>query len=357
LLKKFLSRTLSVATVSCALIGCSIAPKDPSPKTRHGVTDPLDYLPRIDANNTYGSSTRHTFSEVGEDFDPYVTNDGKTLIYASTRISKKSDIFMKKANSKVVQQVTHSAYACEKQPQLSPDGKRIIYASDKSGKWGIYEISSTVRGGRETEIVDNGRVNEQPCYSPDGKTIAYATWKPREANWYIATMDRKTQQEKIYGPGVFPKFSPDGKKLLFQRPRSRAPQWYSIWILNLETESVSEIISNNNWAAVTPNWSPNGKKIIFAAINKSPYSQGQKAGDEIYTIWADGTHLIRLTEDTYQDWNPVWANNGRIFFVSNRSGYQNIWSIKPKDMDEYHPDSIETSVEDVSRLDGLQDLN
>jgi Tol biopolymer transport system component len=351
LLTKIVIKTLCVIAAPFVVMGC-VQPLDPGPKASDG-SNPMQDFTDMYGNGTYTHSKRHTFSEVGKDFDPFVTRDGKKIIYASTRISAKSDIFMKNASSKIVEQITSTPYADEKQPQLSPNGKSIIYASDKSGKWGIYEISTLTRGKSETEVVSNGRVNEQPAYSPDGSMIAYATWIPGEANWYIATMDRKTQSESIYGPGVFPKFSPDGSKLLFQRPRSRAPQWYSIWILDLKTEFVSEIISNNNWAAVTPNWSPDGKKIIFAAINKSVHKIGENAGDEIYTINADGTHLVRLTEDRYEDWNPVWSKTGRIFFVSKRNGFQNIWSIKPKAMDSFHPDTIETQVDDVSRLEGL----
>jgi Tol biopolymer transport system component len=291
---------------------------------------------------TYSALVRHSFSEVGQDFDPFVTKNGESVLYASTCHSPKSDIYLKKADSRVIEQVTHTPNASEKQPQISPDGQTIIFASDREGQWNIYETSFVQRGALVLEVVRNGRVNEQPCYSPDGKKVAYATWMPRKGQWYIAVTDRASQQEVIYGPGLFPKFSPDGKKLLFQRPRTRAPQWYSIWILDLESENPSEIISSSSWAAVTPSWSPDSKKIIFAAINKSIQSKGAYVGDDIYTIWADGTHLVRLTNDDAPDWNPVWANNGRVFFVSLRNGQQNIWSVSPKNLDTFHPDTIES---------------
>lgn len=294
------------------------------------------------AGETYSALVRHSFAEVGQDFDPFITMGGSKIIFASTRHSPKSDIYYKKADGRVIEQVTHTPNANEKQAQLSPDGQTIIFASDREGQWNIYETSFTQRGSRILEVVRNGRVNEQPCYSPNGSKVAYATWMPRKGQWFIAVMDRRSQQETIYGPGLFPKFSPDGTKLLFQRPRTRSPQWFSIWILDLETENNSEIISNNQWAAVTPNWSPDGKKIIFAAINKSIHANGAYAGDDIYTIWADGTHLVRLTNDDAPDWNPIWSTNGRIFFVSLRNGQQNIWSVHPRNMDPFHPDTIES---------------
>jgi Tol biopolymer transport system component len=318
----------------------------PSTEAHHGpgvVPAPSELNDLVPAGETYTGLVRHSFSEIGLDFDPYISNRGDKILFTSTRHSPKSDVYFKSADSRVIEQVTHTPNANEKQAQLSPDGKTIVFASDREGQFNIYETSFVQRGSRILEVVRNGRVNEQPCYSPDGSMIAYATWLPRKGQWYIATINRRTQQETLYGPGLFPKFSPDGTQILFQRPRTRAPQWYSIWVLDLKTENNSEIISSNNWAAVTPNWSPDGKKIIFAAINKSIHAKGAYAGDDIYTIWADGTHLVRLTNDDAPDWNPIWAKNGRIYFVSLRNGHQNIWSLRPKNMDMFHPDSIEPS--------------
>ena len=317
------------------------------------IPDPTDLRELKPASDTYNALVRHTFSEVGQDFDPFVAKDGRSVLYASTSHSPKSDIYLKKVDSRVIEQVTHTPNANEKQPQISPDGQTIIYASDREGQWNIYETSFTQRGALVLEVVRNGRVNEQPCYSHDGKKVAYTTWMPTKGQWYIAVTDRATQQETIYGPGLFPRFSPDGKKLLFQRPRTRAPQWFSIWILDLESENNSEIISSSTWAAVTPSWSPDSKKIIFAAINKSIQSKGAYVGDDIYTIWADGTHLVRLTNDDAPDWNPIWANNGRIFFVSKRNGQQNIWSLSPKNLDAFHPDTIESKAVVPSNHDNL----
>ena len=333
------------------IIGCQNTNSSPMTDQGEGMIPDITELGSLKPmNEPYVALVRHSFSEIGRDFDPYITKDSMNIVYASTSHSEKADIYFKKANGKVIEQVTHTPNASEKQPQLSPDGNSIIFASDREGKWNIYETSFRNRGSRILEVVNNGRVNEQPCYSPDGRDIAYSTWIPRKGQWYIATMNRRTQQERLYGPGIFPKYSPDGKKILFQRPRTRSPQWFSIWVLNLETENVSEIVSNNNWAAVTPNWSPDSKKIIFAAINKSIHNNGPHAGDDIYTIWEDGTHMVRLTNDDAPDWNPIWSESGRIYFVSRRNGHQNIWSLKPRDMDPFHPDTVESG---PSALDSL----
>ncbi|MBF0244259.1 MAG: PD40 domain-containing protein [Planctomycetes bacterium] len=357
-----ISRFLFVvlAPLACFLIGgCQQYYNVMSPRqTPLGTGDakrPNTSIPLKAFGENYQEMIQHSFSESGIDFDPFISVDGKTIIFASTYISPISDIFMKASGGRTVEQITHTPNANEKQPQLSPDGKSIIYASDREGKFNIYEISAVSRGSREREVIRNGRINEMPSYSPDGNFLVYSTWLPNKSDWHIAITDRRTQQERIYGPGVFPKFSPDGNQVLFQRARIHSPQWYSIWVMDLTNESVSEIISNDKWAAITPNWSTDGKRIVFASVNKSVQSLGAHEGDDIYTIWADGTHLVRLTNDDAPDWNPVWAKSGRIFFLSKRNGFQNVWSFIPKNIDPFHPDSVEMggakgALEDLSRL-------
>ncbi len=344
------------AVVASFLMGCQWQETKDTPSEKGTmVMPPPDNRARMTPmNDTYSELTPVSFSDAGMDFDPFVSGDGKTVLFATTKMSPKSDIVLKAVSSRVIEQVTHTPNANEKQPQLSPDGKSILYASDKEGRFNIYEVSSTVRGAREMEVVRNERVNEQPCYSPDGSRIAYVTWMPRKGDWWIAVMDRSTQQEKLYGPGVFPRFSPDGKKLVFQKARVRMPQWFSIWVLDLDRETVSEIISSDKWAAITPNWSPDGKRIIFAAVNKSLSMKGMGTymADDIYTVWADGSHLIRLTDGDAPDWSPFWASNGRVFFISTRNGHQNVWSIMPRDMDPFHPDTMESSAS-MGHLDTL----
>jgi len=48
--------------------------------------------------------------------------------------------------------------------------------------------------------------------------------------------------------------------------------------------------------------------------------------DEIYTVHADGTNLVRLTQDPASDDAPAWSPDGRrLAFVSDRAGTSNIY--------------------------------
>jgi Tol biopolymer transport system component len=77
--------------------------------------------------------------------------------------------------------------------------------------------------------------------------------------------------------------------------------------------------------AVQPQWSPNGRHIVYWAIDLD--------GDrDIWTIPASGGQPVRITRDPWLDWNPVWSPDGAyIYFCSNRGGSMGIWRIPVKD--------------------------
>jgi TolB protein len=73
---------------------------------------------------------------------------------------------------------------------------------------------------------------------------------------------------------------------------------------------------------ITPAWSPDGSKIAFAS-----YRTGNL---EIYAMNADGTGVIRLTNDPADDLYPAWSPDGsRIAFTSFRSGVGSIHLMRP----------------------------
>ena len=57
--------------------------------------------------------------------------------------------------------------------------------------------------------------------------------------------------------------------------------------------------------------------------------QGRHHND-IYLINADGTNLQRLTQNASDDIMPAWspAEEGVVFFLSNRGGAYNVWRLK-----------------------------
>ena len=71
-------------------------------------------------------------------------------------------------------------------------------------------------------------------------------------------------------------------------------------------------------------WSPKGNSIAFVSTRDTP--AGAAANEDIYVMNADGSDLVRLTDDVRSDANPAWSPKGdRIAFESNRDGRPEIY--------------------------------
>ncbi|MBC7782771.1 MAG: PD40 domain-containing protein [Burkholderiales bacterium] len=274
---------------------------------------------------------QHSFVDEGYDADPSVSPDGKQILFASTRHSATTDIYMQKVDGLAVTQLTSDA-ADDAFPTFSPDGQRVAFASNRSGSWDVYLMDRT--GKNITQITSGPAHDMHPSFSPDGTRLAYCSLNSR-GQWELWIVNLGTNERRQIGYGLFPKWSPDRSKDLvaFQRARNRGGRWFSIWtseIIDGEARSITEVAVSTNSAVVSPSWSPDGKELAFATIVDPNQidSRGKPVGQQdIWTVSADGTGRHRLTDGKGINTSPFWSSEGRIFFVSNRSGTDCIWSV------------------------------
>jgi Tol biopolymer transport system component len=133
--------------------------------------------------------------------------------------------------------------------------------------------------------------------------------------------------------GVFPSWNPEvaKNKILFQRARQRGSRDYSIWTVdyvNNEATSPTEIVSAANAALINPTWSPDGSRIAFVTVAEPSDHAGDKpTQSDLWVVNIDGSGRTSLTNGQFTNFQPVWATTGTVYFVSNRSGIDNIWAV------------------------------
>ncbi len=291
-----------------------------------------------DASPASADLIRHSFTTDGRDFDPDVDAATETIVFASTRNSERADLFLKHAQGATLTQITEDG-ADDIQPRFSPDGSRIAFASNRAGNWDIWIVK---RDGTQPIQLTRDRADEvAPCWSPDGRQLAFTVWGRRSQQWeiWVVTVEDPAARRFVTN-GLFSAWSPDGRKLAFQRARQRGSQWFSIWTIDLENDQArraSEVAHSDAAACIAPRWSPDGRYLVFTEVRRDVRTFGPEPRVQQAELWAcdvrSGSRM-KLGQRGVIAFNPVWAANGRVYFVSPVGSAENILSIPAGVTDE-----------------------
>lgn len=289
-------------------------------------TEPVPYENRLLAN-----MTRHTFTSVGRDFDPDPDPTGQTIAFASTRNSERPDIFVKSVEGFAITQLT-SDPADDVQPRFSPDGQKLVFCSNRTGNWDIWTVN--LDGTGLTQLTHDRADEIAPCWAPDGTRVAFSLWGRQSHQWeiWVVSVDRPAAR-RFLCYGMFPDWSPDGRRIAFQRARQRGTRWFSIWTVELvgdEARYPTEVAYDDTASCIAPRWSPDGRIIVYCTARPDG-QQLQNTGHTATDVWlvdAQAAARTKVTDGAVDAFNPVWASDDRIFFVSARAGTENIWSLR-----------------------------
>jgi TolB protein len=286
--------------------------------------------------------THVTFAPEGADFDPTVSRDGTLLAFASTQHRPTADIYAKAAGGRTITQLT-SDPANDVMPAISPDGSRIAFASNRSGNWDIYIMAAS--GGQAVQVTSDPAQELHPSWSPDGERLVFCRLGEVSARWEMWVTDvASSGSSEFIGFGLFPEWCPvagtgaGGRdKILFQRSRERGDRAFSLWTIDYrpgDASSPTEIVSASGSAAINGSWSPDGTRIVYATIDNpndlSAASDGTDTrlpGSNLWMTAIDGTQRVNLTAGRFMNLMPTWGPGNRIYFVSDRTGVPNVWSI------------------------------
>ena len=118
-----------------------------------------------------------------------------------------------------------------------------------------------------------------------------------------------SQLTKLKANNISPNWSPDGKEIVFT---SFAKYYPEIFIIGSDGGGLRQV-SNLRSTTITPAFSPSGNSIAFASA---------KGGDtELYLMNPGGGITTRLTSIVNIDISPAWSPDGsQIVFASERAG-------------------------------------
>ncbi|HSN86574.1 MAG TPA: protein kinase, partial [Thermoanaerobaculia bacterium] len=216
------------------------------------------------------------------------------------------------------------------QPSWSPHGLRLAFwgIAQPGARRGIWTIP--VDGGPAVTVVEDAFYNWSPVWSPDGRFLYFASNRGGGMNlWRVAVDERSGQVQGDPQPvttssewSALPSLSRDGSRLVYATNSSRS--FVEQVPLDPETGRATgppSLAYQGARAVRSCDMSPEGAWLVLRVSSPA---------DDLLLIRPDGSDLRQLTNDLARDRTPQWSPDGRkILFASNRSGKYEAWTIRP----------------------------
>jgi eukaryotic-like serine/threonine-protein kinase len=308
-------------------------------------------------------------SQDGWEAAPTFSPDGKSVAFIwSPTLETSPQLYVRHDNDSSPRQVTDAQTdGFIGPPAWSPDGKWIAFKREFESSAAIFAIPSA--GGPEKKLVDLRIMHRAHAldWSPDGNELAFSDLVSSSARLGIFLLNVRTGAKRsLTCPASVefadwdPKFSPDGRTIAFKRvhgfwddaidtvpasggeARRAILQGGGIWGHAWSRDGKSLILSCQRGTTIFGLWrfplDRRGppERIIQGASDAITPALSQKTGrlvwvnqDEdvnVYRVAATGRQPPqRLIATTSRDRDAVYSPDGRIAFITDRSGTREIW--------------------------------
>ena len=212
------------------------------------------------------------------------------------------------------------------EPTISPDGSEIAFVSGGD----IWTVPA--RGG-EARLLAGHPANElRPMYSPDGRRLAFISDRTGNGDIYLLTFATGELKRLTFDDtnDQLDGWSRDGRWIYFSSSAGDISGMNDIYRVSVEGGTPMPVTADRYANEFFAAPSPDGGTLAFSARGMASvqwWRNGHSHLDEA-EIWLlrDGRYE-RFTEPGAKQLWPMWSRDGRtLYFVSDRSGAENVWA-------------------------------
>lgn len=210
------------------------------------------------------------------------------------------------------------------EPSISPDRREIAFVSGGD----IWTVAAD--GGTAALLVSHPATESKPLFSPDGRRLAFVSNRTGGGDIYILNLETNDLQRLTFddAPDQLDSWSRDGNWIYFSSTSKDIAGMNDIFRVSASGGTPMAVsadrYTNEFWSTPLTDGS-----ILFSARGLSNSQWWRKGRSHI-----DETEIWQKTGDNYTEiaqrgakqlWVMANSDGSRIFYVSDRSGVQNIW--------------------------------
>ena len=217
------------------------------------------------------------------------------------------------------------------EPGISPDHREIAFVSGGD----IWTVPST--GGTARLLVSLGATESRPLYSPDGTKLAFTSSRTGNGDVYVLTINGGDLKRLTYDDGAdqVENWSPDGTAIYFSTNAKNISYDAEIERISIRGGTPMPVVNERYVNQYDAAPARDGSRLAYVSggfANAQWWRRGHAHIDEsTIAIKTLGTeHYDAVTRGDAKELWPMWSPDDRtLFYVSDRSGNDNLWSIVP----------------------------
>ena len=227
-------------------------------------------------------------------------------------------------------------------PELSPDGKYMIYLSEQD-LFSIDLFLADARTGEKIRKIKTSTVGthvdalsyieNSGTWSPDSRQFAYTATSKGQNILIIADVNKGRAEREIRPKDLpafsFPAWSPDGRSIVVSGLKEGQTDLYRI---DVRSGRVTQL-TDDVYSEIHPAWSADGSTLYFSTDARSIQRKERPYGALRFNLAAYDVASGESREiDVFpgaDNLNPVVGADGRVYFLSNRDGFRNVYRYDP----------------------------